>query len=281
MHTTNPIPASGPLVVKLGGAAIDDAPACAALWDALAALHSAQPGRLVLVHGGGAAIDRRLARLGLTSERIEGIRVTTPEILDEVVATLAGSISTQVVGQLQRRGVPAVGTTLAAGFFARAEATRRYPFDIGRVGDVVGGSPAVAHALLAAGCMPVFSSIALDADGAALNINADEAAGAVASILNARALVLLTDVEGVLDASGALIPNLTPADIDARIASGEITGGMIPKVRSAMQAATASGAPCVIASWKRPDALHAIAGGKRVGAGFTALDPAPIAEATP
>ncbi|MFG0275410.1 MAG: acetylglutamate kinase [Phycisphaerales bacterium] len=281
MHTTNPIPNNGPLVVKLGGAAIDDAPACAALWDALASMHAAQPGSLVLVHGGGAAVDRRLARLGLVSERIEGIRVTTPEILDEVVATLAGSTSAQVVGQLQRRGVPAVGTTLAAGFFARAAKTTRYPFDIGRVGDVGGGSPGVALALLAAGCMPVFSSIALDSDGVPLNINADEAAAGAAAILRARALVMLTDVEGVCDGAGALIPELTPADIDARIASGEITGGMIPKVRSAMQAATVSGAPCVIASWKRPGALRAIGAGQRVGTWLTPGAPAPLTEATP
>jgi len=266
--------ATPPIVVKLGGAAIDDAGPDHPLWSALADLHLELPGGVVLVHGGGAAVDRRLASLGLTSERIDGVRITTHEMIDEIVGALAGSVSSAVVGRLQRRGVPAVGLTLGAGFFARAQVTRRYAFDAGRVGDVVGGSPCVALALLSAGCMPVFSSVAQDADGQALNINADEAAAGAASILGASALILLTDVDGVLDASGEVVDSLCAGEVEGRIASGEIRGGMIPKARSAAEIATRSGAPCVIASWKRPENLALLARGEGLG---TRLTPAPVA----
>lgn len=257
--------APGPLVVKVGGAALDDADAHISLWRVLAALHRSEPGGLVLVHGGGGAVDRRLAQLGLTSRRVGGVRVTTPQILDEVVATLAGLVSTAIVGHLLRCAAPAVGLTLAAGCFTRARRAPRDGFDAGRVGEIVSGDPTVARALLGRGLLPVFNSVAVDDHGLPLNINADEAACAVAELLGARALILLTDVEGVLDASGRLLERLTGEDIEARISRGEIEGGMIPKARSAAHAAKRSGAPCVIASWKNPDNLAEIACGGGTG----------------
>jgi acetylglutamate kinase len=269
--------APAPVVIKLGGAAIDEAGPDHPLWCALADLHLELPGGVVLVHGGGAAIDRRLDALGITSERIDGVRITTPEMIDEIVGVLAGSVSSTIVGRLQRRGVPAAGLTMSAGFFARAEVTRRYAFDAGRVGDVVGGSPCVALALLGAGCMPVFSCVGLDGAGEPLNINADDAAAGAASILRASALILLTDVDGVLDASGAVVGAMTSAEVEARIASGEIRGGMIPKARSAAEIAARSNAPCVIASWKRPENLALLAAGEGLGTWLT-HEPAPAQE---
>lgn len=280
--TASNLNALRPLVIKLGGAAIDDGAGCAALWDVIASMHSEAPGSVVLVHGGGAAVDRRLARLGVASERIDGIRVTTPEIIDEVVATLAGSISATIVGELVRRGAGAVGLLLSAGGFAQVVKTRRYAFDAGRVGEVVGGDAAPIRAMLEAGLLPVLCSIGLDAEGLPLNVNADEAAAGAAGILGARALALLTDVDGVLDASGEVIGRLTPSEVEERIASGEIHGGMIPKVRGALDAARAAGAPCVIASWKRPENLRAIARGVGVGTWLTTDDaPARMTEVAP
>jgi len=266
-HTSQTHRASspGPLLVKIGGAALDDADAHAHLWRALAALHRSEPGGLVLVHGGGAAVDRRLARLGLTSRRAGGVRVTTPQILDEVVATLAGLVSTAIVGQLLRCGAPAVGMSLAAGGFTRARRALPGGLDAGRVGEITSGDPTVARALLERGLLPVFNSVAADDDGLPLNINADKAACAAAELLHARALVLLTDVPGVLDASGRLLHRLTSDDIEARIVRGQIEGGMIPKARSAARAAQRAGAPCVIASWTNPDNLAEIACGRGAG----------------
>ncbi|MGP1308998.1 MAG: amino acid kinase family protein, partial [Phycisphaerales bacterium] len=151
----DPSQPAGPLVVKLGGAAVDDPQVGAALWDALAALHRATQGGIVLVHGGGAAIDRRLAQRGMQSERRDGIRITPDEHIGEVVATLTGIINPAVVGQLQTRGVSAVGLTLADGGFAECVKTTRFAFDAGRVGEVIGGDPRLPRTLLRAGFMPV------------------------------------------------------------------------------------------------------------------------------
>lgn len=256
---------SGPLVVKLGGAAVDNPEAGAALWDAVAALHRAETRGVALVHGGGAAIDRRLAALGLASERREGIRITPDEHIAEVVATLNGVINPGVVAQLQRRGVPAVGLTLADGMFTRCVKSTKFDFDPGRVGEIVGGDPRLPLSLLSAGFMPVFSSIGFDDEGRALNVNADEAAASVAWILGARGMILLTDVDGILDHRGALVESLCASEVDAMIEAGVIGNGMIPKARGAVQAANASGAPVHIASWKDPGNLARIAHGEVVG----------------
>ncbi|TVQ30127.1 MAG: acetylglutamate kinase [Phycisphaeraceae bacterium] len=280
-----------PLVVKLGGAALDQPDACAPLWSAIAELHSRwrgspsrdqqSPTGVVLVHGGGGAVDRRLARLGMTTQRREGIRLTPDDQIDEVVGALAGTVNKQIVASLNAAGVPAVGLCLADGGFAKCVKTRRYTFDPGRVGEVIGGDPKLVRTLLGAGFLPVISSIGADADGRALNINADEAAASAAALLTAGGLVLLTDVPGILDSGGALLNELTPDDVEQLIASGAIHGGMIPKARGAVDAARISGAPAVIASWKRPEDLLRIANGESVGTRILAKAHASLAEATP
>ncbi|MBL0921862.1 MAG: acetylglutamate kinase [Phycisphaerales bacterium] len=254
-----------PLVVKLGGAALEDQMDCSALWTALSALHRAEPGGLVVVHGGGSIVDQRLARLGLTSERQEGIRITTPEQVAEVVATLAGLVNTRVVGLLQGAGAPAVGLTLTDGFLAAVARSTRFAFDPGCVGEVIGGRADLAETLLGAGFMPAIASVGVGPGGQLLNINADEAAAGIAAVLNARALILLTDVDGVRDASGSLLERLSTHDVDGLIASGAIYNGMIPKVRGAVEAATVSGAPTAIASWHDAANVAALARGEGTG----------------
>ncbi len=254
-----------PLVVKLGGAALDEPESCHDLWDALAAIHQAEPGGLVLVHGGGKAVDRKFAALGYQSERREGIRITPPEHIEEVVAVLAGVSNTHVVGRMQAAGAPAVGLCLGDGFFTRTVKSTRYEFDPGRVGEIKGGDAKLITTLLGAGFMPVLSSIGLDEQGHFLNVNADEAAAAVAAILGARELVLLTDVAGVLNDAGEVIRTLDEMEIDRLIASGAIWNGMIPKVHGALEAANAAGAPAVIASWKDPAALMKAVHGEPAG----------------
>lgn len=272
----------GPLVVKLGGALLDDAAAFGGVFDSLGALHRSLSGGLVIVHGGGKAVDRQLDRLGLVTERREGIRITPPEVVEQVTGVLAGAMNTQLLGLLLARGVPAVGLTLSDGFLAHAARTTRYAFDPGCVGELSHGEGALVHHLLAGGYLPVLSSIGVDRAGGFLNINADDAAAQLAGILGARGLLLLTDVPGVRGASGGIEPTLTARQAEQLIAAGVVTGGMIAKVRGAVQAAERSGVPVVIASWSDPAALGALAHGGPVGTRVVAAHaPSTAAQSTP
>ncbi len=253
----------GPLVVKLGGAAIDHG--CERTFAALASLHAGEAGGVVLVHGGGKIVDRRMARLGMVSERREGIRITPAEHMPEVVASLAGVVNAQVVGGLQRAGARAVGLTLGDGFLTRGVRHDRLGFDAGRVGRIAGGDARLLETLLGAGFLPVLSSVALDSSGEALNVNADEAAAAIAGIVGARELILLTDTPGILDARGSLLASMTEREAESAIREGVISGGMIPKVRGALAAAGAAGAPVFIASASDPENLARLAHGAGVG----------------
>ncbi len=253
-----------PIVIKIGGTTLEANAEADTLWATLAREHVRGPG-IILVHGGGKAVDRLLARLNLPVERREGIRVTPENQIDEIVGVLNGSTNTTLVGALRRAGANAVGLSLSdGGTLACAKATR-YLFDPGRVGEVVGADPTLLHTLLKSGFMPVLSSIGIDAHGRALNINADDAAAALATHLHASMLVLMTDVPGVKGSDGAIIPELTRAQIEALIASGVVSGGMIPKLRAAADVADASQSPVVILSADNPSHLAAVVSGARAG----------------
>ncbi len=253
-----------PIIVKVGGAALESPGAVEPLWAALARIHSAGP-RVVLVHGGGAAVDRRLAALGLTSERREGIRITPPAHIDHVVEVLAGSTNLSLVSALRGHGALAVGLRLADGGTVIARKSTRFAFDPGCVGEIIGGDPLLLNTLLHAGYLPILSSIALDEHSRPLNINADDAAAGLARIMHARELILLTDVPGVKDAHGQVITDLHAGDIADLVDRGVVHGGMIVKVRAAVDAAEASGRAVIIASWNRPEDLVRIAAGQHAG----------------
>ncbi|MDX2131416.1 MAG: acetylglutamate kinase [Planctomycetota bacterium] len=258
------------VVIKVGGTTLEDRRSGPGLWRAIAALHAgrAPDGGVVLVHGGGKAVDRHLDRLGFTTERREGIRITPPEQVEEIAAVLAGRINKSLVGALARAGARGVGLCLGDGGAVPTRAARRYTFDPGRVGEVVDGRAETGNLLrhlLAGGFLPVLCSIGLDEAGEYLNVNADDAAAGVAAMLGAEALVLCTDVPGILDERGQVVPEVDGAGIDALIAGGVVTGGMVPKVRAARDAARRVGAPVVILSGNDPGALEAWASGGRVG----------------
>lgn len=263
MSESNSNPIAGPLVVKIGGDAID-APEFGSLCAALGGLHRALGGGLVLVHGGGKAVDRQLERLGLVSERREGLRITPPEIMDQITGVLAGITNTAVVGAMTAAGVPAVGLTLGDGLLSVCEPISP-GFVVGRVGDVSRGDPRLARTLLGDGFLPVVSCVGLDAAGRTLNVNADHAARGIARIVGAAGLLLLTDVAGVLGVDGRVIERVDGAGIEGLIAAGVIGGGMIPKARAAAEAAEAAGVSAIIASWRRPEDLLALSRGGRVG----------------
>ena len=260
----------GPLVVKLGGALLDDAAALRATVRSIGTLEAISPGSTVIVHGGGAAVDRQLARLGMQTRRHEGIRITPPDQMEQIAGVLAGATNARLTGALLAEGVRAVGISLSAGGLTAARVLARSDADLGRVGEITGGCADVVHALLDRGFVPAVSSIAMDAEGELLNVNADDAAVAVAAVVGARALVLLTDVPGVRGADGRTLAHLDRGLAAALIADGTISGGMIPKVRGAIDAAERCGCPAVIAGWADPGALAALAAGGTAGTACTA-----------
>jgi len=255
-----------PVVIKIGGAALDAGAEARATWADLAAEHARQRGLgragVVLVHGGGAAVDRHLVRVGhdpAATGRIEGLRITPEDQIDEVAMILGGLVNARVVARLRAAGAPAVGMRLAD---AGACALELVP-GAGRVGRV---APAAAQpdeagasirALLDAGFLPVVASIGLADDGDLVNVNADDAASGLAAVLAAASLVLLTDVEGVRGADGSVISELGPDEAEAAVRAGVIGGGMVPKVRSALEASARSGAPVTITTWRRDRAAGA------------------------
>jgi acetylglutamate kinase len=262
-----------PTVIKLGGALLDEPHAHATAFDALA--RCAQGSPAVIVHGGGKAVDRQLEALGMPTEKREGIRITPPDQMDQITGVLAGRMNARMVGLLLARGVKAVGLTLGDAGTTAARLTTRYAFDAGRVGEITGGDMALLRTLLAAGFVPVLSSIALDANGETLNVNADEAAAAIARLLPASRLALLTDVPGVKDASGRVVQELDAATCQAMIDRGEITGGMVAKVRGALEAARLARVPVLVAGWGDPSTLGRLADPDAPGTRF-----APSAEET-
>ncbi|UYV11983.1 MAG: acetylglutamate kinase [Phycisphaera sp.] len=244
------------VVVKLGGRGVDAAVSREPIIDALARLAAHE--RLVIVHGGGAAIDARLERLGIEVRRVQGLRITDEATMNEVVATVGGVVNHALVGALISRDIHCTGLTLA-GAGVRAQLHRPVDgVDLGRVGVVDPDED--AHdvdgllALLSAGVLPVVSCVGADEDGRPLNVNADDAAAGVAGALGASQLVLLTDTPGVLDANGGLIEELDRPEIERLIDSGIIAGGMIVKVRAAVDMAARLHAPVRIASWTDADA---------------------------
>ncbi len=252
--------AAVPVVVKLGGRALEAPGAHEQLAADLARLAGAR----LLVHGGGAEVSAWLERLGLEPRFADGLRVTDPPTLEVATAVLAGLANKRLVARLRAAGVDAIGlAALDAGILACAphpDAAR-----LGAVGVVTGANAGVLQALLGQGLLPVVASIGEHA-GALLNLNADDAACALAAALHARDLVLLSDTPGlVLD--GAVRRTLDVAGLDAALAGTQVTGGMVPKLRAARRALAAGVARVHIAAWDGPATLARLLGG--AGAGTT------------
>ena len=200
----------------------------------------------VIVHGGGPQISAMLARLAIKSTFIDGLRVTDAEMVDVVEMVLSGTVNKHVAGLISRAGALAVGISGKDGGLIRARKLTRLkkdadspverPLDLGFVGEPAHIDTRVIHALTGAGLVPVIAPIGAGEDGQTYNINADTVAGAIAGALNANRLLLLTDVPGVLDKSKDLMPDLPLSAIAGLIADGTISGGMIPKVETCIEA---------------------------------------------
>ena len=227
-------------VYKLGGPALEDPGLLPALADELRRAR----GRVLVVHGGGRHVERALQARGLESRFVNGRRETSPEAMEVVEMVLSGSVNKGLAAGLSAAGLFAVGLSGRDAGLIRA----RVQPGLGRVGSPEAVDPRVLEAAWAAGLVPVVSPVSQGADGGALNVNADEAALALAVALKAVALVYLSDVDGVrLD--GTTVASLSAAEVRRHVAEGGISGGMAMKVDTALQA-VAAGVPEVIVAGK-------------------------------
>ncbi len=213
------------VLIKIGGRAASETAALKALASEMAGLSSEYS--FILVHGGGAEVTKVSEVFGLKAVFENGVRKTTPEEMDIVDMVLAGKMNKYIVRLFASIGVKAVGVSGCDG----AVFTGKSVAAGSRTGAVTGTSPELLKLLMEGGYMPVMSSVSMDAEGTALNINADDAALAVACSMPADRLVFISDIPGILK-DGEVITNLTPAQAEAEIDAGVIAGGMIPKVRS-------------------------------------------------
>ena len=223
------------IVVKYGGHAMTDEALQASFASDIVLLKHIGL-RPVIVHGGGPQIAATLARLGKQSTFVDGRRVTDDETMEVVEMVLGGRVNREIVELIQQAGGRAMGLTGSDGGLIRVRRKIIEGRDLGRVGEVTAVDPNVLQAAMDAGFVPVVAPIGGDEVGRSHNVNADEAAGAIAAALRAEKLILLTDVEGVLDAQGKLISELSVEQCRKLIAEGTIAGGMIPKMECCIQA---------------------------------------------
>ena len=233
------------VVVKYGGHAMGD-DALARQWGGDIALLKQVGINPVVVHGGGPQINDMLKRLAIQSTFVDGLRVTDAAMVEVVEMVLAGSVNKHVAGLINGAGALAVGICGKDGGLIRAKKLERKVrdpgsriervLDLGFVGEPEHIDVRVIHALTGAGLIPVIAPVGVGADGQTYNINADTVAGAVAGALGAKRMLMLTDVPGVLDADKQFISEMTIAEVEAGIASGFISGGMIPKVETCVAA---------------------------------------------
>ena len=231
------------MVIKYGGNAMTDPELQADFAEdvVLLKLVGMNP---VVVHGGGPQIEQALKRLGKKGEFIQGMRVTDAETMEVVEWVLAGEVQQDIVGLINQAGGKAVGLTGRDGGMIRARKLKMVDnqdpnkeHDVGQVGDIVAIEPAVVKALQDDQFIPVISPIGYGEENESYNINADVVAGKLATVLQAEKLVLLTNTPGVLDKNGQLLTELSAAEIDGLFADGTLSGGMLPKISGALEAA--------------------------------------------
>lgn len=251
-------------VIKFGGHAMGD-PGLAQSFARDVVLLRQVGVNPVVVHGGGPQIGRMLDRLKIKSEFIDGLRVTDKETVEVVEMVLAGSINKDIVAAINAAGGLAVGLSGKDANLLRAQRLRRTKrdpnsnieriLDLGLVGEPTEVNPHILGFYERSDITPVIAPIGVGANGETLNVNADTVAGAIAAAISAKRLLMLTDVEGVLDAEGALIGEMTATEARRLIAEGVISGGMIPKVETCLDAVSQGVEGAVILDGRVPHAL--------------------------
>jgi acetylglutamate kinase len=231
------------IVIKYGGNAMTDEhlKECFAQDVVLLKLVGMNP---VVVHGGGPQINEMLDKLGKKGEFIQGMRVTDAETMSVVEMVLGGQVNKEIINLINRHGGKAVGLTGQDGNFIHAHKLLmedlndpQKMIDVGLVGEISAIDPSIINFLDGGDFIPVVAPIGVGKDGESYNINADVVAGKLAEILGAEKLIMLTNTPGVLDKNGELLTGLTPKQIDDLVADGTLSGGMLPKIGSALDAA--------------------------------------------
>jgi acetylglutamate kinase len=254
----------GSFVMKCGGSTLAALPD--SFFDDLRELqeNGAQP---VIVHGGGPAISDNLAKLGIESEFVNGLRKTTEDVLDVVEMVLSGSINKQIVRRIQNVGGRAWGLSGVDGSLIQAKPVENSA-EVGWVGEVTYVEASLIQGVQNMGYIPVIAPIGIDKSGQRYNINADTAAGAVASHLGVSRMIVVTDVPGIMrnvDGEKVVLPTVTVKQINEMIATGEIYGGMIPKVRAAMSCIHGDVQEVVIVNGSEPKVLSRVMQGETIG----------------
>jgi len=250
------------VLIKLGGTLLDSAELRARIAEQIATAAGRAALEIVVVHGGGKQMTRYLAERGIESRFSNGLRITTPETLDAVLKVFAGSVNHELVASLNRAGALAVGLSGIDALLAEAEPMSP---ELGAVGRVFASNAALLQLLTANRYLPVVACVAGDRQGRIYNVNADQMAVACAGAFGAAQLIFLTDVAGVRDAAGQVLPVLTAVDGARLIASGAATGGMQAKLESAMNALSSGVSEVLIASGARPGVVEALLSSAAVG----------------
>ncbi|MGG1599248.1 acetylglutamate kinase [Paenibacillus naphthalenovorans] len=222
----------------------------------------------VIVHGGGPAISDTLGKLGIETEFVNGLRRTNEAVLDVVEMVLAGQINKEIVRKIQRSGAKALGLSGVDGHLIQAAPVSNAD-EVGLVGDVTHVNAELVQGIVDMGYIPVIAPVGIGTDGGQrYNINADTAAGAVASHIGVERMIVVTDVPGIMktvDGEKRVLPSVTVQEIDEMIASGEIYGGMIPKVRAAVQCIQGKVREVVIVNGAEPQVLSKALKGGGIG----------------
>lgn len=248
-------------MIKLGGTLLDAAESRFRLAREIAAF-SAAGNETVVVHGGGKQMTRFLAERGIESNFVNGLRVSSPAVIDAVLKVLAGTVNHELVAAFTAAGAQAVGLS---GLDASLSIAEQVSEELGAVGRPVRGNPALLHLLTTSGYLPIVACVAGGEHGEIFNVNADQMAIGIASGFRADRLFFLTDVDGVRDESGATAPVLDPAAIERLISSGTATGGMQAKLEAASAALSDGVGEIVIAPGQREGIVALLARQSEVG----------------
>lgn len=251
-------------VMKCGGSTLAELPD--SFYSDLAELQASgvMP---VIVHGGGPAISDNLAKLGIETKFVNGLRFTSEEVLDVVEMVLAGSINKTIVRRIGQAGGTALGLSGVDAGLLQAKPVANSG-EVGLVGDVTGVNAALIIGVLTLGYIPVIAPVGIGANGQRYNINADTAAGAVASELGASRMIVVTDVPGIIktvQGEKKVLETITVQQIEDMILTGEIYGGMIPKVRAAVSCISGKVKEVVIVNGSEPGVLGKVLSGERIG----------------
>lgn len=248
------------ILIKLGGTLLDDPSSLHSLAEQI--VHQSKDYEIAVVHGGGKQMTRFLAERGVESRFVNGLRVTTPEIIDAVVKVFLGSVNAQLVAALRAAGGLPVGLSGLDAGLVDAEVLNP---DLGLVGKPVHSDARLLELLVSNRYLPVIACVAGDREGRIFNVNADQMAVACAVSFHTRKLLFLTDVEGVRDGTGKTRPVLTSAEARALIATGIATGGMQAKLEAALIALNQGVEEVIIAPGATPGALDLLLAGTPLG----------------